>query len=148
MRVHAPRERAKQLTVTLSAVRGVAEADAELDAEGDGTVVLPFTPTRLGRAVYASRPGRRRRRRAREQRARGPGARDARQAARAAAVRRADVGHALSARVPQGRPSIDLITFFILRTQSDLTMASPEELSLIPFPTDELFREHLTASTW
>ena len=40
-------------------------------------------------------------------------------------------------------PSIDLITFFILRTSSDLTMASPEELSLIPFPTDELFREHL-----
>jgi uncharacterized membrane protein len=36
-----------------------------------------------------------------------------------------------------------LITFFILRTSSDLTMAAPEELSLIPFPTDELFREHL-----
>jgi len=40
-------------------------------------------------------------------------------------------------------PAIDLITFFILRTNSDLAMASPEELSLIPFPTDELFREHL-----
>lgn len=40
-------------------------------------------------------------------------------------------------------PSIDLISFFILRTGSDLTMASPDELALIPFPTDELFREHL-----
>lgn len=40
-------------------------------------------------------------------------------------------------------PSIDLISFFILRTASDLTMASPDELALIPFPTDELFREHL-----
>jgi len=40
-------------------------------------------------------------------------------------------------------PAIDLITFFILRTTNDLPMASPEEMSLIPFPTDELFREHL-----
>ncbi|MEM9863680.1 MAG: glutamine amidotransferase [Myxococcota bacterium] len=39
--------------------------------------------------------------------------------------------------------SIDLISFFILRTTSDLTVASPEEMALIPFPTDELFREHL-----
>ncbi len=40
-------------------------------------------------------------------------------------------------------PGIDLISFFILRTTSDLTMAPPDELALIPFPTDELFREHL-----
>jgi uncharacterized membrane protein len=40
-------------------------------------------------------------------------------------------------------PAIDLISFFILRTSADLTMADPDELALIPFPTDELFREHL-----
>lgn len=40
-------------------------------------------------------------------------------------------------------PSIDLISFFILRTTADMTMANPDELALIPFPTDELFREHL-----
>ena len=40
-------------------------------------------------------------------------------------------------------PGIDLISFFILRTNSDMTMAHPDELALIPFPTDELFREHL-----
>ncbi len=39
--------------------------------------------------------------------------------------------------------SIDLISFFILRTNSDLTMADDADLALIPFPTDELFREHL-----
>ncbi len=39
--------------------------------------------------------------------------------------------------------SIDLISFFILRTNADLSMANPDELALIPFPTDELFREHL-----
>ena len=30
----------------------VAEAAAQLDAQGEGKVVLPFTPARLGRAVY------------------------------------------------------------------------------------------------
>lgn len=40
-------------------------------------------------------------------------------------------------------PSIDLVSFFILRANSDLTMADASEMALIPFPTDELFREHL-----
>jgi uncharacterized membrane protein len=40
-------------------------------------------------------------------------------------------------------PAVDLITFFILRTQNDNSMAPPEELSLIPFPTEELFEQHL-----
>ncbi|MCZ6807929.1 MAG: glutamine amidotransferase [Deltaproteobacteria bacterium] len=39
--------------------------------------------------------------------------------------------------------SVDLISFFILRAPSDLTAAPTDELALIPFPTDELFREHL-----
>lgn len=39
--------------------------------------------------------------------------------------------------------SIDLVSFFILRTTSDLTAAPSSDLALIPFPTDELFREHL-----
>lgn len=39
--------------------------------------------------------------------------------------------------------SIDLISFFILRTQSDQVQAAQHELSLIPFPVDELFSDHL-----
>ncbi len=39
--------------------------------------------------------------------------------------------------------SIDLISFFILRTTNDQVGASPDELALIPFPVDELFAEHL-----
>ncbi len=39
--------------------------------------------------------------------------------------------------------SIDLISFFILRTQSDEVDARQEELSLIPFPVEELFTDHL-----
>ncbi|HEY6876780.1 MAG TPA: glutamine amidotransferase [Polyangiales bacterium] len=42
-------------------------------------------------------------------------------------------------------PSIDLISFYILRSVHDLTMSDPTELALIPFPTDELFRQHLTS---
>jgi hypothetical protein len=40
-------------------------------------------------------------------------------------------------------PAVDLVSFFILRTTGDLTLADPSELSLIPFPTEELFTEHL-----
>lgn len=40
-------------------------------------------------------------------------------------------------------PTTDLISFYILRNTTDLTMADSEELALIPFPTDELFSEHL-----
>ena len=40
-------------------------------------------------------------------------------------------------------PNVDLISFFILRTPNDVDAVSPSEMSLIPFPTDELFREQL-----
>lgn len=40
-------------------------------------------------------------------------------------------------------PTTDLISFFILRETTDLTMADSDDLALIPFPTDELFSEHL-----
>lgn len=39
--------------------------------------------------------------------------------------------------------SIDLISFFILRTMSDQVGAASDELALIPFPVDELFDQHL-----
>lgn len=41
-------------------------------------------------------------------------------------------------------PSVDLISFFILRSTTDLTNAGNRELSLIPFPTRELFTEELS----
>jgi uncharacterized membrane protein len=39
--------------------------------------------------------------------------------------------------------SIDLVSFFILRTRSDDVRAEDSELALIPFPVEELFTEHL-----
>lgn len=41
--------------------------------------------------------------------------------------------------------SIDLVSFFILRTLEDQVEASPDEMALIPFPVDELFSEHLAS---
>jgi len=40
-------------------------------------------------------------------------------------------------------PNVELISFFILRTPADLTLVPDEELSLIPFPTEELFEQEL-----
>ena len=39
--------------------------------------------------------------------------------------------------------SVDVVAFFILRTQDDQVLAADDELALIPFPVDELFNEHL-----
>ena len=38
-------------------------------------------------------------------------------------------------------PNVDLISFFILRTPDDLQSVASEEMSLIPFPTRELFED-------
>ncbi len=40
-------------------------------------------------------------------------------------------------------PNVDLISFFILRTPNDVTTVNSRELSLIPFPTEELFLKEL-----
>jgi uncharacterized membrane protein len=40
-------------------------------------------------------------------------------------------------------PNVDLISFFILRTNANPQLVPPHEMSLIPFPTDELFRDEL-----
>ncbi|MBV70122.1 MAG: hypothetical protein CMH52_02145 [Myxococcales bacterium] len=40
-------------------------------------------------------------------------------------------------------PNVDLISFFILRTSSSLQVARRDEMSLIPFPTQELFEQQL-----
>jgi len=40
-------------------------------------------------------------------------------------------------------PNVDLVSFFILRDPSDLVFASERELSLIPFPVNEIFSREL-----
>jgi len=43
----------------------------------------------------------------------------------------------------KNNPNVDLISFFILRTNADLGLVQDNELSLIPFPTRELFSTQL-----
>ncbi len=50
--------------------------------------------------------------------------------------------HALRSMLKQN-PNVDLISFFILRTPDDHSGVANSELSLIPFPTRELFQEEL-----
>lgn len=120
------------------------EVAVEVPEGGEAAVEIPFTPTRLGRAVYrVSIP-------------RAPGDAVPENNERAFLVR--VVRDKLRVLLVAGQPSwdqrflraflkrdpaTDLISFFILRNTSDLTMAGADELALIPFPTDELFNEHL-----
>ncbi len=46
-------------------------------------------------------------------------------------------------RAMKRNPNVDLVSFFILRESTDLVFASQSELSLIPFPVDEIFGEEL-----
>jgi len=120
------------------------ETVAALDTTGRGTVAFEVTPQRMGRVLY---------------RLLIPADADdevPQNNDRAALLR---VGRErLRALLVAGHPSwdvrflrdflkrdgsIDLVSFFILRTAADLTAATTNELALIPFPTDELFREHL-----
>jgi uncharacterized membrane protein len=43
----------------------------------------------------------------------------------------------------KSNPNVDLISFFILRTQDDVALVPSDEMSLIPFPTQELFEQQL-----
>jgi uncharacterized membrane protein len=43
----------------------------------------------------------------------------------------------------KSNPNVDLISFFILRTPDDIQAVPPDELSLIPFPKEELFEQQL-----
>jgi len=43
----------------------------------------------------------------------------------------------------KSNPNVDLISFFILRTQDDVSLVPNDEMTLIPFPTRELFEQQL-----
>ncbi|MBX3271604.1 MAG: hypothetical protein KF729_15165 [Sandaracinaceae bacterium] len=122
----------------------VREVAVEVPANGEAAVEIPFTPERLGRAVY----------RVSVPRASGDAVPENDERAFLVRVVRDKLRVLLVAGQPswdqrflraflKRDPATDLISFFILRNTTDLTMAGPDELALIPFPTDELFNEHL-----
>ncbi|HET6335352.1 MAG TPA: glutamine amidotransferase [Polyangiales bacterium] len=145
--VHSSSLRSQTLPVTLR--RGtdvVRETSVILDENGNGMVTLSWTPSRLGRSVYTVSIPTEPDDAVPENNERGFMLRVTRERLRALLV----CGHpSWDARFLRAflksNPAIDLITFFILRTQNDNSMAPPEELSLIPFPTEELFEQHLAS---
>ncbi|MFK7991879.1 MAG: glutamine amidotransferase [Sandaracinaceae bacterium] len=120
------------------------EVIAEVPEDGEVSVEIPFTPQRLGREVYrVSIPA-----------VSDDAVPENNERAFLVRVTRDKLRVLLVAGQPswdqrflraflKRDPATDLISFFILRNTSDMTMAGPEELALIPFPTDELFNEHL-----
>ncbi|MGB0678741.1 MAG: glutamine amidotransferase [Polyangiales bacterium] len=148
LRVHV-RTRPAKATAAVhvrEAGRTLAKRRLRLDAQGRGQARFTLRPEVRGRHIYEIDL---------EQDARDPLPGN-NHAAHIVELRRAHVRILLVA----GRPSwdtrffrsflkddraVDLITFFILRTPDDASMATPDELSLIPFPTDELFRQHLSS---
>ncbi|MGE0790200.1 MAG: glutamine amidotransferase [Sandaracinaceae bacterium] len=120
------------------------EVMADVPPGGEAVVELQFTPRRLGRAVYrVSIP-----------RASDDAVPENNERAFLVRVTRDKLRVLLVAGQPswdqrflrsflKRDPATDLISFFILRNTTDMTMAGPDELALIPFPTDELFNEHL-----
>lgn len=56
---------------------------------------------------------------------------------------RPDIDVLFMRRFLKRKPNVDLVSFFILRTPTDLQLVPTSELSLIPFPTQELFEQQL-----
>ena len=133
--------------VTLSLRSGselVRETSVSFDDRGLATAQLSLIPTRLGRSVYTLSIPTDSDDTVPENNERAFQIEVTRERLRALLV----CGHpSWDARflraLLKSDPAVDLITFFILRTQNDNSMASPDELSLIPFPTEELFEQHL-----
>ncbi len=109
-----------------------------------GEALLTFTPRRTGRKAYrvylTPRPGEASRANNAEQFTINV-IRDKTRILLVAGTPTWDV-KAIRRRLSQD-PGIDLITFMILRTPADSSTVDPSELSLIPFPTEELFNKEL-----
>ena len=108
-------------------------------------VTFEVTPPRVGRYVYEiAVPVAHGEAVTDEQHAQLRRPRHPRQDPRAPGRRPAVVGRPRAARrCSKSNPNVDLISFFILRTQDDISLVPNDEMSLIPFPTRELFEQQL-----
>jgi uncharacterized membrane protein len=136
---------AERLSVTLWRGDQVqAQTEVALDDDGLGTARFSVTETRLGRRVFRVTVPRAAADQVPENNTRPVLVRVVRDRLRVLLVAGRPSWDVRFLRAFLKRdPSIDLVSFFILRTNSDLTMADASQMALIPFPTDELFREHL-----
>ncbi len=133
------------LTVTLAADgRPMREQRVTITADGEATVAFEVTPPRVGRYVYEIatpvQPGEA----VPTNNARPFVVRVIRDKIRVLQVAGQPSWDVRALReMLETNPNVDLISFFILRTQDDISLVPRDEMSLIPFPTRELFEEEL-----
>jgi uncharacterized membrane protein len=136
---------ARKVTVSLSSDGAVVrQKDIELVPGGETTVVFEVTPPRVGRYLYEISVRVADDEAVASNNARAFVIRVIRDKIRVLQVAGApswDV-RALRAMLEEN-PNVDLISFFILTTQDDISLVPNDEKSLIPFPTRELFEQEL-----
>jgi len=136
---------ARKVTVSLSSDGAVVrQKDVELVPGGETTVVFEVTPPRVGRYLYEISVPVAKDEAVASNNARAFVIRVIRDKIRVLQVAGApswDV-RALRAMLEEN-PNVDLISFFILRTQDSISLVPNDEMSLIPFPTRELFEQEL-----
>jgi uncharacterized membrane protein len=125
--------------------RVVAEAHARLGDRKSAKVTLRFRPDHVGTHVYRVSVPSFDGDRIRENDARDVLVRVTRDETRILII----AGHPtwdvrFLRRLLRRDESVDLVSFFILRSTTDMPLSTTDDLSLIPFPADELFTEALS----
>jgi uncharacterized membrane protein len=144
--IHTTGLRAQQIPVTLS-TDGVPLRQKFIDlptGDHDVTVTFEVTPPRVGRYVYEVSvpvvPGEA----VTTNNTRSFVVRVIRDKIRVLQVSGAPSWDVRALRqMLKSNPNVDLISFFILRTQDTISLVPNDEMSLIPFPTRELFEQQL-----
>jgi len=135
----------KRVLVTLSSDgQALRQMWVDLPAEGEATVTFEVTPPRVGRYVYEIATPVEKDEAVRTNNARSFVVRVIRDKIRVLQVAGEPSWDVRALReMLERNPNVDLISFFILRTQDDISLVPNDELSLIGFPTRELFEEQL-----
>ncbi len=136
---------ARTATVTLAQDgQPLREKKVQLPADGEVTVTFEVTPPRVGRYVYEISVPVFDGEAVTTNNARAFVIRVIRDKIRVLQVAGQPSWDVRSLRqMLESNPNVQLISFFILRTQDDISLVPNDEMSLIPFPTRELFENQL-----
>jgi uncharacterized membrane protein len=135
----------RQVPVTLSTDGlPLRQKLVDLPANGDVTVTFEVTPPRVGRYVYEISTPVLEGEAVTENNTRSFVIRVIRDKIRVLQVAGQPSWDVRALRqMLKSNPNVDLISFFILRTQDSISLVPNDEMSLIPFPTRELFENQL-----
>ena len=135
----------RRVLVNLSSDGQVARQKyVDLPADGTATVVFEVTPPRVGRYLYEVSTPVAEDEAVATNNSRAFVLRVIRDKIRVLQVAGAPSWDVRAMRAMlEDNPNVDLISFFILRTQDSISLVPSDEMSLIPFPTRELFEEQL-----